>query len=525
MKNDDKMGTKKVLPLLVEFSIPAIIGMLVNAIYNIVDRMFIGNAPELGSVGLAGISICYPVTLVLMAISLMIGMGGATRFSIALGQGKKEEAGKYMGNGLTLTIILGFLFMILGNLFLAPMLRLLGASKTVLPYAESYLSIILYGAVFQCVAMAGNNFSRAQGNPKNAMISQLIGAGFNILFDYILICLLHMGMEGAALATIGGQLLSALWQLAFLFGKRTIISLNISLLKLKLSVSKQIIQTGIPAFLMQISNSVLNIILDLVFITQLNMGVQGAAVATVISQGTSVILCIVYMFKKTPLLLPKKEHFEVDKDLYKELLGQGFSMGFMSCIVSAGSVILQYGINNLGYLIIAGHTAARKLYMFFNMPFTAMALAISTFVSQNKGANQKDRIKKALRYAYIYDIVGAAIVTCIILLFGSSLVKLISGSSKEVVLHNGTLYLTIVGPFYAVLGILMQTRYALQGIGQKLLPLISSVIEFFGKIIFVIFLIPRFQYMAVIFCEPVIWCVMTVQLVYSFYHNPYIKNN
>ena len=258
MKNDDKMGTKKVLPLLVEFSIPAIIGMLVNAIYNIVDRMFIGNAPELGSVGLAGISICYPVTLVLMAISLMIGMGGATRFSIALGQGKKEEAGKYMGNGLTLTIILGFLFMILGNLFLAPMLRLLGASKTVLPYAESYLSIILYGAVFQCVAMAGNNFSRAQGNPKNAMISQLIGAGFNILFDYILICLLHMGMEGAALATIGGQLLSALWQLAFLFGKRTIISLNISLLKLKLSVSKQIIQTGIPAFLMQISNSVLN---------------------------------------------------------------------------------------------------------------------------------------------------------------------------------------------------------------------------------------------------------------------------
>ena len=101
----------------------------------------------------------------------------------------------------------------------------------------------------------------------------------------------------------------------------------------------------------------------------------------------------------------------------------------------------------------------------------------------------------------------------------------VTDPSKEVVLHNGTLYLTIVGPFYAVLGILMQTRYALQGIGQKLLPLISSLIEFFGKIIFVIFLIPRFQYMAVIFCEPVIWCVMTVQLVYSFYHNPYIKNN
>lgn len=272
-----------------------------------------------------------------------------------------------------------------------------------------------------------------------------------------------------------------------------------------------------------IVSSLLNIILDLLFITQFQMGVKGAAVATVISQGVSVVLCIVYIIKKAQLLLPEKKHFVIDKELYKELLGQGFSMGFMSSIVSAGSVILQYGINNLGYLIIAGHTAARKLYMFFNMPFTAMALAISTFVSQNKGANQKTRIKKALRYAYIYDVVMAALVTIIILLFGASLVKLISGSDENVVLQNGTLYLMVVGPFYAVLGILMQTRFALQGIGQKLLPLISSVIEFFGKIIFVVYFIPKFQYMAVIFCEPVIWCVMCIQLVYSFYTNSYIK--
>lgn len=260
--NDERMKTKKILPLLVEFSIPAIIGMLVNAIYNIVDRMFIGNAPHLGAVGLAGISVCYPVTLVLMALSLMIGVGGATRFSISLGMSQKEEAGKYMGNGLVLTVIFGFLFMLLGNIFLEPLLKILGASSQVLPYAKSYLSIILYGAIFQCVAMAGNNFSRAQGNPKNAMVSQLIGAGFNIMFDYILIVIFHMGMEGAALATIGGQLLSAIWQLCFLFGKRTIIRLNMNLLILKWHFVVDIIQTGIPAFLMQMSNSILNIILN-----------------------------------------------------------------------------------------------------------------------------------------------------------------------------------------------------------------------------------------------------------------------
>lgn len=277
-----------------------------------------------------------------------------------------------------------------------------------------------------------------------------------------------------------------------------------------------------PLVFLMIS-SVCNIILDIVFITQFDMGVMGAAVATVLSQGISVVLCIIYIFKKNRILLPDSSHFQIDQSLYKELLGQGLSMGFMSCIVSAGSVVLQYGINNLGYLIIAGHTAARKLYMFFNMPFTAMALAISTFVSQNKGANQRHRIRKAMRYAYIYDIVCAVVVTIIILTFGSSLVELISGSSESVVLENGTLYLLVVGPFYAILGILMQTRYALQGIGKKLLPLVSSVIELIGKIIFVFVFIPRFQYMAVIFCEPVIWCVMCIQLVYAFYTNPYIK--
>ena len=165
--NDERMETKGILPLLVEFSVPAIIGMLVNAIYNVVDRMFIGNAPNLGAVGIAGITISYPITLVLMAISLMVGVGGATRFSISLGKKEKEKACIYQGNTIILTIIFGLLFTIFGNIFINPILKILGASNTVMPYASDYLSIVLFGAVFQCIAMCGNNFSRAQGNPKN----------------------------------------------------------------------------------------------------------------------------------------------------------------------------------------------------------------------------------------------------------------------------------------------------------------------------------------------------------------------
>jgi len=138
----------------------------------------------------------------------------------------------------------------------------LGASESVLPHARAYLSIILYGAVFQCVAMCGNNFSRAQGNARNAMVSQLLGAGFNIVFDYIFIVQFHMGMEGAALATIGGQFLSMVWQLAFLFGKRGLIQCKLVHMKLKKRFTYMILKTGLPAFLMQMSASVLNIVIN-----------------------------------------------------------------------------------------------------------------------------------------------------------------------------------------------------------------------------------------------------------------------
>lgn len=258
----NEMGTGKISQLLMKFSIPAIIGMLVNAIYNIVDRMFIGNAPHLGSLGIAGITVSYPVTLILMAVSLMCAVGGATCFSISLGAKREKDASIYIGNALTLAVLFGAIIMIGGNIFINPLLSILGASENVLPYARAYLSIILYGAVFQCITMCGNNFSRAQGNPKNAMIAQLIGAGFNIVFDYILIFKFNMGMEGAALATIGGQFLSMVWQLAFLFSKRCLIPIKFKSMILKWDHTKKIITTGVPAFLMQFSNSILNVILN-----------------------------------------------------------------------------------------------------------------------------------------------------------------------------------------------------------------------------------------------------------------------
>ena len=277
-----------------------------------------------------------------------------------------------------------------------------------------------------------------------------------------------------------------------------------------------------PLIFLMVS-SILNVILDIIFITQFNMGIFGAAVATVIAQGVSSILCIIYIYKKNPILVPSKEHFVFDKELYKELLGQGLSMGFMLSIVSTGTVILQTAINSLGYLIIAGHTAARKLFAFCMMPVSTISLSLATFVSQNKGADQGSRIRKAVRYGNILALLWSIIISIILFFGAETMVKVLSGSNELIVIENGAKYLMINAPFFCVLGVLLNLRNALQGIGKKVVPLISSIIELIGKVLFVIFLIPTLKYFGVIICEPVIWCFMCIQLVYSFYRNSYIK--
>ena len=271
-----------------------------------------------------------------------------------------------------------------------------------------------------------------------------------------------------------------------------------------------------------ILSSVLNVILDLWFIAVLGMGVAGAGVATVISQGVSVAFCILYVFRSARLLLPGKKHFHVESRLYWELFSQSISMGLMSSIVSAGSVVLQYGINGLGTLTIAGHTAARKLFSFTSMPLISMANAGSTFVSQNRGAAQPERVRKGMRTMYLCSVVIMAAEVVLMQLFARQLVQLISGSSAPLVLENGARYLMWNAPFYAVLGVLLCTRYALQSLGQKVLPLFSSVIELVGKVVFVLVFIPRYAYNAVILCEPIIWCFMAAYLVAVYRRDAFV---
>lgn len=274
-----------------------------------------------------------------------------------------------------------------------------------------------------------------------------------------------------------------------------------------------------------IVSSVLNILLDLLFIQKFGMGVKGAALATVLAQLVSVILCAACLWKDYRDVLPSRKHLQVPGSLYSELLGQGVSMGLMSSLVSVGTVVMQSAINNLGYLIIAGHTAAKKVRSITMLPISSVGMALATFVSQNRGADQGERIRKAVRYVNIMGFSWSFIISIIMYFAAPWIIGLVSGSANEQVLQNGALYLQLNCLFFGILSVLFNNRYSLQGIGSKMLPLVSSVIELVGKIIFSFLFIPVMGYLGVILCEPVIWCFMAAELVVSFYTNPYIKAN
>jgi putative MATE family efflux protein len=255
-----QLGEDNILKLLIRFSIPAIIGMLVNALYNIVDRIFIGNGVD--TLAIAGAAIGFPIMLIMMAFAMLIGIGANSLVAIRLGEQKKEEAEMIMGNALVLLIAINILITILGLMFLDPLLKMFGASQAVLPYARTYMSIILWGAVFQAVGMGMNNFIRSEGSPRIAMMTMLIGAILNTALNPLFIFVFKWGIAGSAYATIISQVVSAVWVLYhFIYGKGYL-RLRIRNLKLRSSVVGKIIVLGMAPFLMQMAASVLNAMMN-----------------------------------------------------------------------------------------------------------------------------------------------------------------------------------------------------------------------------------------------------------------------
>lgn len=267
----------------------------------------------------------------------------------------------------------------------------------------------------------------------------------------------------------------------------------------------------------------LNIILDLYFILNLNMGVSGAGLATVISQGFSVILCIIYMWKKYPIFHVKRKDFLIKINLLKKLCSSGFSMAMMMSLVFFGTLALQTAINTFGTNIIVAHTASRKLTEFFMLPFSVFGVTMATYCGQNRGARQPERIKTGIWQALFITWIWCGFIIILCYSFAPNLIYLVTGIKNYEIIATSEKYLRINTIFYFVPASISILRNAMQGIGDHITPIISSGLELIGKVSIVIFLVPSLKYFGIIISEPIVWVVMVIPLIVKIISNPIFK--
>ncbi len=255
MDHTKQLGTAPIFKLIIKFSMPTILSMIVNAIYNIVDRIFVGKF--VGEAALGGLTVSFPLMIISFAVGTLFAIGGSTLISIKFGEQNLDEANKIYGNAASLLLISSLLMTVLGQIFLAPLLGLSGATDASFDYAMSYMRIIIIGLVFQLASFTMAALARSEGKPFLSMISQLLSAGVNIVLDYVFIGPLNMGVEGAALATVIGQMVGFVILAHYFFiSKKSLLKLHLQNLKLRWRYVKNILVTGASSFVINMGTGV-----------------------------------------------------------------------------------------------------------------------------------------------------------------------------------------------------------------------------------------------------------------------------
>lgn len=259
---EERLGTDRMLPLIFRMALPAVAAQLVNLLYTLVDRIYIGHIPGIGTDALAGVGVTSSIIILISAFSAIVSGGGAPLAAIALGQNHRERAELILGNGFVLLILMALVTSVFSYLFMKPILVIIGASSHTLPYAVDYLSIYLLGTIFVEVSVGLNTFINSQGRPGVAMCSVLIGAVLNILLDPLFIFTFDMGVKGAALATVLSQACSAVWVLGFLTSQRASLRLDWRYLRLNRRIVGAIVALGLSPFIMASTESLVGFVLN-----------------------------------------------------------------------------------------------------------------------------------------------------------------------------------------------------------------------------------------------------------------------
>ena len=290
MDQSQALGEEKVSKLLWKFSLPAIVGMLVNALYNVVDSIFVGNG--VGDIGLTAVAIAFPIMIIIMGIGMLIGIGASTLVSIRLGEQRLADAEIIVGNAFSLLVIASIVSAAAAILFLDPLLVMMGAEPTVLPYAREFTRVILLGCVFMYIGFGLNNVIRAEGHPRTAMATMLISAILNTALNPLFIFVFKLGIAGSALATVIAQAASAIWVMSFIMSKKSIIRLRRRNLRLDMHIVWEICKIGMSPFLMQVAASVVTVLYNFSLLRY--SGELGVAAIGVINRVVILILMPIF---------------------------------------------------------------------------------------------------------------------------------------------------------------------------------------------------------------------------------------
>ena len=418
--------------MILTFAIPLFIGNIFQQVYSMVDTMVAGYC--LGDQAIAAIGATSSLYGLVIDLAWGLNSGFALIVTQAFGAHEQGKIRKSIGHMMVLDGIITAVLTVLALVFLPPLMRLMNTPEIIFDQAYSYMVVIFAGMPATICYNMFAGILRSFGNSKTPL--------------YFLIF-----------------------------------------------------------------SSLLNIALDLLFVAVFHMGVGGAALATVAAQAVSGILTGIYVYRHYRDMMPSKDDFKLEKELAKEMLATGGAMGFMYSVVDLGSVVFQGAANALGELYIAAHTAARRIINILMQPLSSLMNAAGTFVGQNWGAKQKQRIRDALKKIMGMEIAWGLFSCLIVYLFGRAIIQFTTGTHSEEILDNAVLSLRIHFPFFPVLGVLLAMRVSMQSMGQKTAPVISSVIELLMKIIAVLWLIPSFGFVGVCVTEPVTWVIMTVFLL------------
>lgn len=364
--------------LLWSFSLPAIIGMMVSALYNVVDSIFVGNG--VGPIGLTAVTIAFPLMIVMMGFGMLVGLGSTALVSIRLGEKKMDEAENILGNAVSAMVLIAAVLTAVFLIFLEPILLMLGAEPDVLPYAKQFATIIVAGSIFQYIGLSINNIIRAEGNPKIAMASMLISAILNTILNPTFIFLLHMGIRGSALATVISQAVTSIWVLSYFLGEKSLLKLRRKYLRIKKDIIMKIISIGMAPFLMQIAASVVTVLFNYKLIKY--GGDMAVAAMGVINRVSMLTLMPIFGINQGAQPIIGFNYGAKNYDRVKDVLKKAVIAASLVCIV--GFILIQVFsrdiiriFNNNAELIDIGSNGLK--IMMFMLPIIGFQIVSSNY--------------------------------------------------------------------------------------------------------------------------------------------------